>query len=182
MAGKYISPKKRHWAPFVVILAVVALVATIGGTMAWLTASPSGLTNTFTPANVEIAINETFNADKTAKTGISIANTGDADVYVRVAVVSNFIKGDNETICGEHIASKLAINLGNDWVESGGYYYYTKAIAVGASTENLLNAALTLTANDGCCKQQVTVLAQVVQAEPTDAVTQAWGFVPGDSN
>lgn len=185
MAGKRISPKKRHWAPFVVILAVAALVATIGGTMAWLTDDSSGLTNTFTPAQVEIKVLETLNENKTAKTSVSIENTGDADAYVRVTLASNWVKKvDNEwVVCGdaghEHGAFTFDDStLGSGWTKIGGYYYYTSPVKPGNTnaTNNLLaeGKSIALAGETDSCMQQVIVLAQAIQAEPADAIKDAW--------
>ena len=187
MAGKYSAPKKSHWAPFVVILAVAALVATIGGSMAWLTAkSDDDLVNTFTPANAEVAVVEKFENNK--KTSIAVENTGDADVYVRVALVSNWgnMVEDEWIVCGDasHGHDKFAFDattLGTGWVKLGEYYYYTIPVEPGATnnvTDNLLPAGKSIEIsgeNDGC-KQQVTVLAQAIQAEPATAINQAWGI------
>lgn len=191
MAGKYSTPKKRHLAPFVVILAVAALVATIGGSMAWLTdKSDKNLVNTFTPADVKVKVVEAFDDNK--KTSIAVENTGDADVYVRVALVSNWgnmiTKSDSEdewVVCGDgsHEHRTFAFDdttLGAGWVKIREYYYYTTPVKPGEAnaTGNLLPVGKTIEVsgeNDGC-KQQVTVLVQAVQAEPATAINQAWGI------
>lgn len=192
MAGKYSAPKKRHWAPFVVILAVAALVATIGGTMAWLTAKSDGnLVNTFTPADVNIQVVEEFDGNE--KTSIAVKNTGDADVYVRVTLVSNWgsMVEDEWVVCGDashkHPKFELADTpLGDGWLKIGEYYYYTSPVNPGATnnvTGNLLpaNTEIVLSGENDGCKQQVTVLAQAIQAEPATAIHQAWNLPLDDA-
>lgn len=193
MAGKHITPKKRHWAPFVVVLAVAALVATIGGTMAWLTTYSAGLTNTFTPAEVEIQVEETV--ENNTKTSITVNNIGGADAYIRVTLVSNWGKmvGDKWVVCGDtsHNHSNFTFNtndLGDNWIEIGGYYYYTSPVKHGNNTtSNLLGkkgpeqVVIPLNQDEeNDCIQQVTVLAQAIQAEGVNAegkrpVELAWG-------
>lgn len=183
MAGKYSAPKKRHVAPFVVILAVAALVVTIGGSMAWLTdKSDKNLVNTFTPADVKVAVDENFKNN--VKDRIEVKNTGDADVYVRVALVNNWVNGD--AVCADashkHKAA-LGFELGSDWVEIEGYYYYKQVVTPGNKTSDLLadDAKITLL-ETATCKQQVTVLAQAIQADgvlkeggtETPAVETVW--------
>lgn len=191
MAGKHITPKKRHWAPFVVVLAAAALVATIGGTMAWLTTRSEGLTNTFTPAEVKIHVEETV--EDNTKTSIVVQNTGGTDAYIRVTLVSNWGKmADGKwVVCGDtsHNHSNFTFNtndLGVNWTKIGGYYYYTLPVKHGNNnnvTSNLLGnkddnqvvISLNPDAENGCI-QQVTVLAQAIQAEPSTAINQAWGI------
>ena len=187
MAGKRISPKKRHWTPFVVILAVAALVATIGGTMAWLTASPNGLTNTFTPANVYAEVQESF--DGTTKSNVKVYNgytdekgnkhNSDAPVYIRVALVPTWEDDSNTAVAIPASLSDLNITFGSaKWVlSSDGYYYYTEKVAAGGTTEALITSA---TVNEDSAGYQagyhmnLQVLAQNIQAEPDEAVRDAW--------
>lgn len=179
MAGKRISPKKRHWTPFVVILAVAALVATIGGTMAWLTASPNGLTNTFTPANVEIKVAEEYTNN--IKKNVGVENKSDVPVYVRATVVVNWLDA-NDNVCADTHTDDFTFTWPSSWtLGSDGYYYYHQPLAAGDKAEIIGESGVALV-EDGNCKMQVTFLAQAVQAEPDDAVEYAWDFVPSDSN
>ena len=183
MAGKRISPKKRHWAPFVVILAVAALVATIGGTMAWLTASPNGLTNTFTPAKIYAEVQESFNG--TTKSNVKVYNgytdennnkhNSDAPVYIRVALVPTWQDDSNTAVAIPASLSDLNITFGSDkWVlSSDGYYYYTEKVAAGGATEALITSAVVNADSAGYqagYHMNLQVLAQNIQAEPDEAV------------
>ena len=179
MAGKRISPKKRHWAPFVVILAVAALVATIGGTMAWLTASPNGLTNTFTPAKMSIVVHENGaggkgDFDGKEKTNVYVENTSEADVYIRAAIVINWQDDEGNVVAEPITAADYKIKLGAGWEKSGEYYYCTAADSKDATkTSQLIESCVP----NGIPKYHlsVSVLAQAIQAEPDEAVVDAWG-------
>ena len=62
-------------------------------------------------------------------------------------------------------------------MEHGGSYYYTAPVAVGALTGQLFTGcelAKGVTPPEGY-SLQVTILADGIQSEPADAVTQAWG-------
>lgn len=180
MAGKRISPKKRHWAPFVVILAVAALVATIGGTMAWLTDdTDGGITNTFTPAQMKIVIHENGGVgnskfDGIEKNNVHVENQSQADVYIRAAIVINW-QDDEGNIVAEPVKdSDYTMVLGTGWKESNGYYYCQQAdVNNPAKTAQLIVSCVP----NGTPKYHlsVSVLAQAIQAEPDEAVVDAWG-------
>lgn len=180
MAGKRISPKKRHWAPFVVILAVAALVATIGGTMAWLTDdTDGGITNTFTPAKMSIVVHENGTGGKgdfdgKEKTNVYVENTSEADVYIRAAIVINWQDDEGNVVAEPVTEEDYTIKLGAGWKKSGEYYYCTAADSEDATkTSQLIESCVP----NGTPKYHlsVSVLAQAIQAEPDEAVVDAWG-------
>ena len=198
MAGKYSAPKKSHWAPFVVILAVAALVATIGGSMAWLTDSQGGLTNTFTPATVSGQIVEDF-SDPTVKKNVGVKNTSDVPVYVRVALVPTWVNTDTQVPVAESCdlsdikikefadSSEVSGNLfepaqTSNWVKGAdGYFYYKLPVASQATTDTLFVQATAVTAPNGC-SMNLQVLMQIIQAEPVNAVKDAWKVDPTTGN
>lgn len=152
---------------------VLVLTAVLGATIAYLSSETPSVTNTFEPASVTCMINEKFNSDNTAKTEVTVTNTGNIPAYIRVAVVANKVDGKGNLIAG---TPEITISLGADWVKSGNYYYYTKAVAPDAFTGNLLASNIDLT------NKQVTVFAEAIQADGTNgtqkAVVNAWGVDP----
>ena len=63
----------------------------------------------------------------------------------------------------------------NGWFEgSDGYFYYPTAIAAQNETPVLFKEVTQSGAPDGC-SLRLTILADGIQSEPADAVTQAWG-------
>lgn len=165
--------KKRILLVALCVVLVAALA--IGGTVAWLTASSDAVTNTFTPGDVTVGIEEEFSSDKTAKTSAKIQNTGNVDAYIRVAVVVNCIDSDGNVIVG----TPSTWTATNDWTKLGGYYYYNSVVPAGEATENLLAGdGVVLKDSDGNL-YSVDILAQGIQAAGgtgnTPAVTEAWG-------
>ena len=156
-----------------IIALALILVLAVGGTVAYIFTQTDPVINTFTPTEAKITVNEETNDNQ--KTSITVVNNSTGvPVYIRVALVANMIDKD-KNVTGA--ASVPEFTPGDDWLEgSDGYYYYTKAVPVGESTGNLLKYQMTLSEN-----MQVVVLADAIQAEPTTAVTQAWG-VTVDSN
>ena len=156
-----------------IIALALILVLAVGGTVAYIFTHTGPVINTFTPADAKITVDEQTSDNQ--KTSITVVNNSTGvPVYIRVALVASLIDKD-ENVTGA--ASVPTFTLGENWFKGNdGYYYYTKAVPVGESTGNLLKSPMTLSEN-----MQVVVLADAIQAEPTTAVTQAWG-VTVDSN
>ena len=175
---KFISSNGSHArrtaksSALIIALALI-LVLAVGGTVAYIFTQTDPVINTFTPTEAKITVDEeTSNNQKTSITVVN--NSTGVPVYIRVALVANMIDKD-ENVTGA--ASVPEFKPGDDWFKGNdGYYYYTKAVPVDGSTGNLLKAPMELSEN-----MQVVVLADAIQAEPTTAVTQAWG-VTVDSN
>lgn len=196
MAGKHVESRKRiKLSTVLVIAAALALVTAIGGTMAWLTTHSEGLTNTFTPATISGEVKETFNSPFDTKSNVYIQNTSDVPVYVRVALVPTWVMQENDkyvpvaepvedadvTIDNENWKNFVPKN--SDWIKGrDGYYYYTKPLAANGvkdsndraldTTDNLFDKAIARQ-KDGY-HMNLQVLLQMIQAEPADAVKDAW--------
>ena len=163
--------------------AVLILVCGVGGTLAYLITQTAPVTNTFTPAQVTSQVIETMNG--TTKSDVKIENTGNVSAYIRAAIVITWKDEAGYTmptvpVQGQGQDYTLDINA-NDWSQSDGYYYYNGIVAAGESTANLINSCVsTGTYTDGR-KLCVEVIGSAIQAEPTTAVQEAWGFVPGSN-
>lgn len=162
--------------------AVLILVCGVGGTLAYLITQTAPVTNTFTPAKVTSQVIEKM--DGKTKSDVQIENTGNVSAYIRAAIVITWKDKDGYTtmptvpVLGQDY--ELEINA-NDWSQSGGYYYYNGIVAAGGSTANLINRCVsngTYTDGRSLC---VEVIGSAIQAEPTTAVQEAWGFVPGSN-
>ena len=175
---KFISSNGSHAgrtaksSALIIALALI-LVLAVGGTVAYIFTQTDPVINTFTPTEAKITVDEETNSNQ--KTSITVVNNSTGvPVYIRVALVANMIDGAGNVTGAADVPE---FTPGDDWLEgSDGYYYYTEPVPVDQSTGNLLGTAMTLDEN-----MQVVVLADAIQAEPTTAVTQAWG-VTVDSN
>lgn len=164
--------KKKSILLLITIAAL--LLAAVGGTVAYLVTSTDPVVNTFTPANVKTEIDEEFNGS--VKSEIIINNTGNIPVYVRVAVVGNWVKD------GKVVDSWTpSFTVGSGWDEGGdGYYYYTKPVEakVGDTpgvTTDLLGSSIEAAPRADGSILEVTVIQQSIQAEPVSVVVNAWG-------
>ena len=163
---------KKTGMLFLSLLLVIGMV--VGGTVAWLSTKSAPITNTFLPSHVSCSVTEEFNG--TTKSNVNVINTGDIDAYIRVKLVS-YRTND----AGQHIGGTAEIpnfELGEGWVEHGGYYYYTKPVKPNQKPEADLTNEMTLKGNcDGADggHQAIDVMAEAIQSVPENAVQAAWG-------
>lgn len=164
------SGKSSHTAKkasALTIAIILILVMAIGGTVAFLVTHTDQIVNTFQPTDVTCEINEEFNDNNTVKTSAVVENTGKIPAYIRVAVVANTVDAEGNITGTADVSNELAIS---GWTKIDGYYYYNGVVQPNKTTGQLLDAdGINL---DGI---QVTILASAIQAEPTNAVAQAWG-------
>ena len=162
--------RPKHFAGLLAL--VLILVCTVGGTVAYLVTHTDPVKNTFTPGNVTCDVVEEFNTEKKAKTSVKVQNTGNVPAYIRVAVVANTVdeQGNITGAADENILKNALAASG--WTKNGDYYYYNTAVDPNGLTGELLKNSIEL---EGI---QVTILASAIQSTPTDAVQEAWGYVP----
>ena len=162
--------RPKHFAALLAL--VLILVCTVGGTVAYLVAHTDPVTNTFTPGEVSCQVEEEFKDNDTVKTKAVIKNTGNVPAYIRVAVVANTVD-ENGDITGMADLSQVDWLNETNWTEGNdGFYYYKGVVQPGDVTADLLENGIPLTGI------QVTILASAIQSTPTDAVQEAWGYVP----
>lgn len=157
-----------------ILSTLLLVVLAIGSTVAWLSTKDKPITNTFTPSHVTCEVTENFNG--TVKSNVNVRNTGDTEAYIRVKLVT-YRTNDQ----GQHIGGTATIpnfKLGKNWVEYGGYYYYTLPVTAGEQPATNLTDSMTLTGSyndaDGG-KQAIDVMAEAIQSKPASAVGNSWG-------
>ena len=157
------------------ILAVVLMLILATGTAAFLIDRSDRVENVFLPAEVSCEAEEEFDGE--LKRNVSVSNTGDITVYMRLKLVTYRINDRNEKIGGT--AELPEFIPGDGWFLRDGIYYYSLPVLPGHEPEAPLigNEGIKLTkytdADGG--KQTVEVIAEVIQAEPSQAVQDAWG-------
>lgn len=173
----------------VALLAALALVVCIavGGTLAYIFDISNIVNNVFDPAEVTTEVTETLTNNNTVKEDVAIKNTGNIDAWIRATVVVNWkaedgsVYGKAEPVIGQDYALNLKQYAAEDeakWIlGSDGYYYWTKPVAPGASTGELIDSAsLTGTAPAGY-SLSIEILGSGIQSRPDAAVADAWKVV-----
>ncbi len=183
--------KKAFSGRMAIVSSIVALLL-VGATLALLFSVGNTVINTFNPGEVDVKVNESINGN--TKTSITLENTGNTPAFFRMAITSYYtgtytLGGTHTEIIGSMSAPiSFDLNTAAGWVKYGDYYYYTKPVAVNASTANLIQSGSGITLDyfvesskrqnqdvQVTYKQVVEVFAEAIQSAPANAVTAAWG-------
>lgn len=163
-----------------VVMALVAVLALVGvgGVLAWLVSTDS-LTNTFGVGAIGTEITEDFPQGGTVKQNVKIKNNGNIDAWIRAQVNIYWVDANGNQLWDVPAASTdyaLVTSNSYNWLSgSDGYYYYVNPVAGGGSTDNLIDSLTTLKDYDDGRKLVCDIAAQAIQADPYDAVEEAWG-------
>ncbi len=183
--------KKAFSGRMAIVSSIVALIL-VGATLALLFSVGNTVINTFNPGKVDVEVVEKISGN--TKTSITLKNTGNAPAFLRMAITSHYtgtytIGSTTTTEIIGSMSAPISFNLNTaaGWVKYGDYYYYTKPVAAGASTADLINTT-GITLNyfvessrrqnqdvQVTYKQVVEVFAEAIQSAPVDAVKAAWG-------
>lgn len=112
--------KKFNKKSLVLLVCVTLLLTfTVSGTVAFLADGSGPVTNVFTPAEVDVTITDEIKEG--AKQNVVIRNHSTIPVYIRVAVVANWVK-DGQIVAPWNDYGSLPIASG--WTKSDGFYYF----------------------------------------------------------
>ncbi len=152
---------------------ILLLTITVGGTIAFIYTKTEGVKNTFNPSKVTCSIEETF--DGKIKSNVSIKNTGDTEAYIRAKIIVNWMDTNGNISAVKPVANDYSLTLGdmNNWLNIGGYYYYTSPVGVNASTDILISKCEQLQEKEGYLLS-VEILAEAIQSTPSAAVEESW--------
>ena len=151
---------------------VLMLTIAIGGTIAYLVANTDPVVNTFTPGEVPIVIQESFNG--TRKSNVYVTNTGNVPAYIRAKIIVTWKDKDGNVSAIKPVLGtdySLNLNHGNgvgQWLQaSDSYYYYRGIVAARTSTNPLINSCTKLdTATPPAGYDlSVEIIAESIQAE-----------------
>lgn len=173
MSKKKSRLKKADRAVLLLVSLVLVLSAAIGGTLGYLTGQVS-VTNTMQVGEFTTEIDE--DTEDGVKSNVTVQNTGDYDAYIRAVVVVTWQNENGEVYPVAPVANEnYTIEYGNQWSEHGGFYYYNGVVGAKQSTSYLINSCKPM---EGKAPEgydlNVEILASAIQAEPAQAVKDAW--------
>lgn len=175
MSKKKPRHKKADRAVLLLVSLVLVLSAAIGGTLGYLTGQVS-VTNTMQVGKFTTKIDE--DTENGVKSNVKVQNTGDYDAYIRAVAVVTWQNEKGEVYPATPVVNEdYTITYGEDWTQIGNYRYYNGVVVAGQSTDNLIDSCIPMSdsAPEGY-NLNVEILASAIQAEPAQAVQDAWGM------
>ena len=172
--GKHM--KRVHPKYFNILISFLLLTTTISGTSAFLK-KRKNVSNEFVLGVVNPTIDETLDTTNKVKSDVSINNSGNVPIYVRAAVVINWQDSNGNILVPppvENTDYTITFSNSTNWlVGDDGYYYYKEILDVDEDTDILIDDCTQLVEyNDKTLL--VSIITQGIQAEPADAVEEAW--------
>ena len=184
-SGRYRIPVRS----LILLLTLVLLIGSgIGMTVGFLSTRTEPVQNDFTYGKVSCEVLETFDKENNRyiKRDVRIKNTGNTSAYIRVLLVFTWKDKDGNVYVNKpQINKDYQINpdLSKGWSiyqnSIGTFsYYYKYPVAAGEATPNLIDSLRqtpgVVGPENGKYALSVEIVADAVQAEPADAVTNAW--------
>lgn len=159
--------------------ALFLLVGVVDGTAAFLMTKTDNVQNNFEYGNVATIVQEDFDDNGLVKSNVSIQNTGNISAYIRATVVVTWqdYEGNVLSDIPKEGTDYTIIYTAPGWKQgTDGYWYYQTAVPASKYTGQLIsgcNRGATKAPVDGYTLH-VEILADAIQAEPADAVKEAW--------
>ena len=184
MAKRLQRPQnKRRSAAVIAVAAAVALASVAVAFML----RRAEVQSDFTPAVVTCAVHEKVNGvEHTAaaspvvgsvKSDITAENTGSTTVFLRLRLSACWVDAKGNTTGTPSALPQ--ITLRQNWLDGGnGLYYYALPVEPEQSTTVLcepMRMGTSVSPTGAAVYQQITVLAEAVQALPGEAAQEAWG-------
>lgn len=165
----------------VLLVSLLALCLTVGGTLAYLTTQTGPLENKFTPSVVKTEVVEDFDNNKTIKSNVSIKNSGDITAYIRAAVVVTWQDAQGNVygkapVAGTDYTIILNEGASKDWQKGAdGFYYYKQPVMAGESTGVLINSCYPDASKiPAGYFLSVEIMGSGIQSVPASVVTDVW--------
>lgn len=184
MAKRLQRPQnKRRSAAVIAVAAAVALASVAVAFMLRRAEAQSD----FTPAVVTCAVHEKVNGVEytaaqspvagSVKSDITAENTGNTTVFLRLRLSACWVDAEGKTTGTPSALPQ--ITLRQNWLDAEtGCIYYALPVEPGQSTAVLcepMRMGTSVSPTGAAVYQQITVLAEAVQALPEKAAREAWG-------
>ncbi len=156
---------------------ILILIIAIGGTIAFLMTQNS-VENSFVLGQVKPEIKENFNSANKVKEDVYVKNSGNVPIFVRTAIIINWKDKEGRVLDlppAKDVDYSISFSTSTNWIKSqDGYYYYKNALDVNDDTDILIEECIQTREYEDRTLE-VNIIVQGIQAEPTNAVEEAWG-------
>ncbi len=169
-----------------IVCCAALLCAAVAATLAIILVVSDPIKNVFVTPKLDNEIIEEFDGEE--KTSVVVKNKGNIDEFVRVTVVVNW-KNEDGSVLAKTVDKDyytLEVNT-NAWTLNGKYWYHNKSVAKNKTTAEFLKSGtkVALTEKGKANVPEgyslsVEILADAIQAEPADAIEEAWGLSAED--
>ena len=182
MAKRLQRPQNKRRSAAVIAVAAAVVLASVA--VAFMLRRAEVKSN-FTPAVVTCAVHEKVNgvevtgsaASGSVKSDITAENTGSTTVFLRLRLSACWVDAEGKTTGTPSALPQ--ITLRQNWLDAGdGLYYYALPVEPEQSTTVLcepMQMKPSVSPTGATVYQQITVLAEAVQALPEKAAWEAWG-------
>lgn len=172
---------------FTLALVLVVAVASVGGTIAWLTATTEPVVNTFTYGNIDITLAETTGTNYKIIPGVDINKDPKVTVKANSEACWLFVKVEED---GTFVEGKVTYAIADGWTalegQNGVYYREVGAVTADTSFYVLEGNKVTVSANltkddikDIATNPTLTFTAYAVQKDNIADAATAWAKVSG---
>jgi len=157
-------------------IVLIFFICALLGTSAYLIIKNS-INNSFIIGDVKTEIIQDLDINDKKTESVSIKNTGNIDVFVRVAV--NIVWKDSEGVIlnvnpKENVDYVINFSSSTKWLKSNdGYFYYKNMLQENTNTEILIDKIEQINYLNGKTLD-INIAVQAIQAEPAKAVIEAW--------
>lgn len=176
------SKRIKH---LLIAAAALCIAAAVGLTLAFMF-KKAEKTNRFIPAEVSCAVREKMDGNEVngtdavggEKSDIRVENTGNVKEFIRLRLVSYYVDSNGD-IAGTAASQYPNVTLKNGWIAGANHtFYYPYPVEPGKATEILcepFSLGQMQLADGKTVYQVIEVIAEAVQAEPSDAAKKVWG-------
>lgn len=174
MDKKKTHRKNTDRAVLLLVSLVLVLSAAIGGTLGYLT-NQKTVTNTMQVGEFSTDIDEKL--DHGVKSNVTVENTGEYDAYIRAVVVVTWQNQDGDVYPETpDEGTDYTIEYGTNWeLKDDGFWYYKGVVGADGETSNLIDTCKPIgKAPEDGYDLNVEILASAIQADPQQAVQEAW--------
>lgn len=167
----------KHMKRKALLLAVCAallLTAAIGGTTAFIVANTNQVKNEFTPGEVPIGVEESF--ENGVKENVQIRNNGNVPAFIRAKVVATWKDSEGNVSSTPVKAGDYEITYGSDWELIDGFWYYNQPVLAGGVTNPLITSCTKTGTAPAGYDLSIEILAESIQAEGMGAADAQKAF------